>query len=194
MQEFITANIDFAPILVFIALVFAGLNVPVSEDLMIFLSAMMAQEYPERLPYFFLGVYLGAYVSDVICYSLGRFVGPKLLRIAWFAKMVTPKRLERINHYYRKYGGLTLIIGRFIPFGVRNGLFLAAGLGKMSFKKFLTFDFVACTITVSLYFYLYYHFGEIMLSWVKKGNYILFGLTILAVSYFFILRKKSKKS
>ena len=44
----------------------------------------------------------------------------------------------QIENYYTKYGVVTLLIGRFIPFGVRNCLFVTAGIGKMRFWKFIS--------------------------------------------------------
>ena len=41
--------------------------------------------------------------------------------------------------FYKKYGALTLVIGRFIPFGVRNAIFLTSGISKMPFAKFFIF-------------------------------------------------------
>ena len=76
----------------------------------------------------FIGVFAGAYLSDLICYWLGRILGPKLWNIRFFAKMVHKDKVAQISKFYDKYGPLTLVFGRFIPFGVRNGLFLTSGL------------------------------------------------------------------
>ena len=87
--------------------------------------------------------------------------------------MVSPKQVEKVSMFYKKYGVLTLILGRFIPFGVRNALFLTAGLGKMPFKKFALSDWLACTISCSLFFWLYYTFGESVIGLVKQFNMVI---------------------
>src|SRR4029078_10224849 len=107
------------------------------EDLMIILSAVLAATVvPENTLQLFLGVFLGCYLSDWVCYWIGRKFGPKLWNIRWFAKTFDQKRLHQTHSYYARYGFWTLLIGRFIPFGVRNCLFLSAGLGRMHFGKF----------------------------------------------------------
>ena len=50
--------------------------------------------------------------------------------------MVSPERVAKVASFYQKYGVWTLVVGRFIPFGVRNALFLTAGIGKMSPVRF----------------------------------------------------------
>jgi membrane protein DedA with SNARE-associated domain len=171
--------------IVFGALMLAGLNVPISEDVMIIVSAVLAATVvPENTAHLFLGVFLGCYLSDWVSYWIGRKFGPKLLSIKWFAKTVSQKRLAAIHNYYEKYGFWTLVIGRFIPFGVRNCLFLSAGVGKMHFGKFLLSDGIACILSNSILFTLAYHAGknyEALLQFVKTFNISLFVLFLVSI-------------
>ncbi len=194
LNLFIQANIHYAPLIIFGALLLAGFNIPVSEDAMLFISAILASKHPEMLPSLFAGVYLGAYFSDLICYWLGRILGPKLFKIRFFAKMVAPETVERIHTFYEKYGIITLILGRFIPFGVRNGLFLTAGLGKMSFLKFSLSDLLACTISTITFFTLYYHYGNAVIESIKEANEIVFVVALLVVVVLVLKRKKNAES
>ena len=188
---FVTENAELAPFIIFGALLLAGLNLPVSEDLMLLTSALIAQTRPDLLWQLFIGVFLGAYFSDLICYGLGRTLGPKLWKIKWFAKMVDQSTVDKISGFYERYGTLTLILGRFIPFGVRNGLFLTAGLSKMKFVKFAVSDLVAATITCSLYFWLYFTYGKAMIEVIKQSNYVIFSVAAIAV-VLLILRKRKQ--
>ena len=183
--EMAQRNIHNAPYIIFGLLLLAGLNIPVSEDGMLFISGYLASHYPEQLTPLFIGVYLGAYFSDLICYWLGRLLGPKLFEIPFFAKMVSKEKIDKIHAYYEHYGIITLIIGRFIPFGVRNALFLTAGLGKMNFLKFALADLLACTISTSVFFTLYYHFGRSVIEYIKDANIIIFAIVAVAIGYFF---------
>ena len=187
--QIIQANIQFAHFIIFGTLLLAGLNIPVSEDAMIFISAILANKYPEYLIHLFIGVYLGAYFSDLICYTLGRVVGPKLFKIRFFANMVTQERITKISAYYKKYGVITLILGRFIPFGFRNALFLTAGLGKMNFIKFALSDLLACTISTISFFSLYYYYGESVIAYIKQGNIVLFSLVLVLLGIFWYRKK-----
>jgi len=187
--QIIQTNIQYAHFIIFGALLLAGLNIPVSEDVMLFISAILASKNPEYLAHLFIGVYLGAYFSDLICYSLGRLVGPKLLEIRFFANMVPPERITKISAYYQKYGVVTLILGRFIPFGVRNALFLTAGLGKMNFIKFALSDLLACTISSISFFSLYYYYGESVIDYIKQGNMVLISLVFVMLGVYWYRKK-----
>src|SRR5690606_28372717 len=149
-----------SPWILFPIMLLGGLNIPISEDGMLFVAGVIAAKSPDKMWDLFFAAYLGAFGADLICYSLGRFLGPKFFRIKLFANMVPPERLAKISGFYERYGVWTLIIGRFIPFGVRNGLFLAAGLSRMNAVKFALSDLLAATISCGVYFTLYYQFGE----------------------------------
>lgn len=190
---FIQSNIDIAPWLIFFVLLLAGLNLPVSEDAMLFISAILAAKNPDMLYSLFFAVYMGAFFSDIICYWLGRTLGPRLWKIQFFAKMVSPERVDQMGQYYKKYGIITLVVGRFIPFGVRNALFLTAGLSKMNFAKFAFSDFLACSISSLAFFSLYYTYGEKVVEYVKQGNMIIFSILLIVLGAILLKKSWAKK-
>ena len=193
--EVIQNNIYYAPYIILGLLLLAGFNLPVSEDLMLFTSGILAAKHPEMKYTFFLCVFLGCYLSDIICYFFfGRFLGQKIFKIPSLAKMVDEKKLGKIAYFYERYGIVTLIVGRFIPFGVRNALFISAGLAKMPANKFALSDFIACSISSILFFSLYYTYGESVIEIVKRGNLILFTVALLALVGFYIKKKAHKKN
>jgi membrane protein DedA with SNARE-associated domain len=186
--SFIQSNVQYAPYMVFGLVLLGGLNLPVSEDALIFISAVLAFEYPRYSIPLFLGIYLGAYFSAWICYGIGRFLGEKLNHYKFFKKLAKPQKIAKIQKYLLKYGIFTFIIVRFIPFGARNALFLTAGISKMPFFRFILTDLPACTLAISSYFYLYYRYGEKVIESVKKGNTFL-GIIVLFACLYFILKK-----
>lgn len=190
--EFIQQNVAMAPYLIFGLLFLAGFNIPVSEDAMLFVSALLAVKNPEYLWPLFWAVFAGAYISDLICYwVMGRVLGNKIFQYKFLANMVSQEKIDKINEFYKKYGVITLVLGRFIPFGVRNALFFTAGLGKMNALKFAISDLIACTISCSLFFYLYYTFGAAVIEIVKKGNIVLFSIFLVVILFVFIRKKRS---
>lgn len=190
---FIQSNVASAPYAMFGLLLLAGFNLPVPEDLMLFISGVMAAKNPEHGLALYTGVLMGAYWSDVISYGfMGRYLGDRIFKIKFFSKMVTPAQIEKLGGFFEKYGVLTLVIGRFIPFGVRNAMFITAGITKMSPLKFMLGDLLACIISCSTYFYLYYTYGEAVVEVVKKGNIVIFSVFALA-SVGYLVKKKMKK-
>jgi membrane protein DedA with SNARE-associated domain len=188
--ELIQSNITYAPYIILGLLLLAGLNLPVSEDIMLFTSGILAAKHPEMKYTFFICVFLGCYLSDIICYFvMGRYLGTKIFKISFFAKMVSPEKIDQISNFYKRYGIFTLILGRFIPFGVRNALFISAGLAKMPALKFAMSDFVACSISSVFFFCLYYTFGESVIEIVKKGNMVLLVVFCLVGLGFYIKKK-----
>lgn len=192
--DFVQGNVQYAPYAFFILLLLAGFNLPISEDLMLLSSALIAIKNPHLKVELFMGVFLGAYLSDLICYAfVGRFLGEKMFKIKFFANMVSEDRLKKISSFYSRYGVFTLIIGRFIPFGVRNALFITAGLGKMNALRFALSDLLACTISCSFFFWLYFTYGESVIDIVKKGNLILFTLFAAAIAGWFVHKRVSDR-
>ncbi|MEN9577629.1 MAG: hypothetical protein RJA70_638 [Pseudomonadota bacterium] len=181
------SHAGWAPLMVFGLLMLAGLNIPISEDAMIFISALIARERPDLLWQLFFAVYAGAYLSDVLCYALGRRYGLRVWDIPWFNRMVPRGTVHKVGQFYDRYGVLVLIVGRFIPFGVRNALFLTAGIGKMNWTRFIVADLIAATISCVCFFWLYYTFGAAVVSIVREGNQVLFGVA-LAVAIGFVIR------
>jgi len=194
--QFIFENAQYAHWIIFGALMLAGLNIPISEDLMIIVSALLAATVvPENTIKLFAAVFLGCYLSDWLCYWIGRRFGPKLWSIKWFARTFDQGKIDQVQQYYEKYGFLTLLVGRFIPFGVRNCLFLTAGLGKMHFGKFILSDGIACAISNTFLFSLTYLVGrnyETLLSVLRTFNIFLFSAFMVSIIGYIWYKSKKK--
>jgi membrane-associated protein len=167
------------------ALMLAGLNLPISEELVLLVGGVAASTVEAAgTVKIFLFIFAGAYLSDWMVYFFGRLLGPSLFRIRWFRKTVRPERLQTVELYYERYGRLTLLIGRFIPFGVRNCLFMSAGLVRMPLLKFGTADFVACFSTTSILFTLAYMFGcnyNRLTSYLGLFDLMVFGAFVVTI-------------
>jgi membrane protein DedA with SNARE-associated domain len=185
LSSFIQDHAQYAHWAIFFFLMLAGLNFPISEDLLIISAGVLASTLvPENTFKLFMGAFLGAYLSDWVVYWLGRKWGTWLWRIKWFAKIFHPKKLQQIEQYYKNYGILTLIIGRFIPFGIRNCLFVTAGMGKMPFWKFLIADGIACLASNAALFTLANFCGKNSAYLVKYVNIVIFSLFFIALIAF----------
>lgn len=144
-------------------LLLSGLNIPISEELMILIAGALGSicsHETDKIIHLYLWVFLGCWLSAWEAYWVGRLLGPKLLSLKWFRHIMTAQRLERFGGYINRFGVFTYIIGRFIPCGVRNSLFMISGFNKMPFGLFILRDFVACLIATAAFFYLGHLFGE----------------------------------
>ena len=145
MESFVSfacENAHSAHWIFFLLLMLAGLSLPISEDIILLTGGAIASTcIPDETLHLFLWIYAGCWISAWETYWIGRYFGPKLYDIRWFRHIITPERIHRLHHYYEKFGVFTFIIGRFIPGGVRNALFMTAGLGKMPFTQIHTSPF-----------------------------------------------------
>lgn len=148
-------------VIIFFALILAGCNMPVSEDLMILTTGFLASAVvPEHFFHLWVALFLGAYLGDWISYWTGRLLGNRILQIKWLKKWVNKERIDKMHLFYEKWGFIAFLVGRFIPFGFRNCLFVSAGMGHMSFKKFIIVDGIASLCSTAVGFYLAYTFGQ----------------------------------
>jgi len=179
----------YAPLIIFALLVVTGFSLPVSEDLLLLASGALASTIlPEYTVELFCAAFFGSFISDCIAYGLGRMVGDKIYQ------MKAPEKMLRLASFYKKYGVLTLFVGRLIPFGIRNGIFMTAGAAKMQFYKFLLADGIACLGFSALLFYLAYSCGKnyesISDSINLVGLFVLVSIALGALFYFWAKRKK----
>lgn len=197
LYDFLMSHANSVHWLIFGLILLAGLNFPISIDIVVILSAFIAARVlPQHRAEIYFSLLLGCYFSAWIAYSIGRFLGPYVTRIPFISKVLSQERLDKARLFYEKQGGWALVLGRFIPFGVRNCLFMSAGISKVPFRKFITLDAFACLIWCSSTFFLFYSLGsnyESLIRSVKLFNIILFGafcVTVIGIIWY----KKRKKS
>lgn len=195
--EFVIQNAHLAHWFIFGGIILAGMNIPISADLLVIIASVLAATVvPEHTILLFLSVFLGCYFSAWVAYWIGRKFGPKLMRWRFFQKILSVEKIEKMRIFYEKRGLMALIIGRFIPFGVRNAIFMSAGMSKMPFSKFIVRDLFACFLWSSSTFSAFYFLGQnhqVLYRYVKTFNILIFavfGVTVIA----FIWYKQRKKS
>ena len=183
--SFIIEHAHLAHWFFFVAILLAGINMPVSIDVVVLAGALLAATViPEHKWILFISVSVGCYLSAMIAYWVGRLLGGVLPRFKLFRKLLSPERIERTKSFYEKYGLWTLLIGRFIPFGVRNCLFMSTGMSKLSFGKFILRDALACSIWSTVAFFTFYSLGQnykVLYHYLKTFNVLIFSVFVVAV-------------
>ncbi len=120
---------------------------------------------------------LGAIIGDSVNYGVGRYVGPRVFHepeSRWFKR----EYLLRTQGFYDRYGGVTIIIGRFVPI-IRTFAPFLAGVAGMPYRRFLSYNVIGGCLWIGLLVYAGYLFGNI--PWVKS-NLSLIVITIVIVS------------
>lgn len=118
---------------------------------------------------------LAAILGDTVNYSLGKYFGEKI-----FSKFIKKEHLEKTQKFFAKYGKKTIILARFVPI-VRTFAPFVAGVGKMHYLTFLSFNVIGGLVWVALFTLSGFFFGN--LPPVKEN----LGFIILAIIFVSLL-------
>ncbi|MDR1178960.1 MAG: DedA family protein [Spirochaetales bacterium] len=176
--------IDFFPLLALVCLLLAGLNVPMSEDIIIITGALLCRKDPDIMVSTLAAIYAGVIISDFMVYWIGTRIRRGVAKTSLMKKVITEKRLNKIHYYLDKFGIFTFIVCRFIPFGVRNSLFMASGILNLRLRTFSLYDITAACISTNTLFFLVYFLGEQIEKPFKTAGIILFTLLVGLIIFF----------
>jgi membrane-associated protein len=118
---------------------------------------------------------VAAVLGDTANYWIGHFLGARLVASG---RLIKPAHLAKTHEFFEKYGGKAVIIARFVPI-VRTFTPFVAGLGSMSYGRFMAYNVVGGAGWVLLCTVAGYLFGN--LPFVQK-NFSLVVLIIIALS------------
>ncbi|NOW05919.1 DedA family protein [Clostridium beijerinckii] len=194
---FIINNYGFETYLLLFFIIFLETGLVVTPflpgDSLIFAAAAFAAMGMLNI-YALLGLLMvAAILGDTVNYEIGRIFGDKLINIAG-GKLIKKEHLDKTNKFYEKHGGKTIIFARFIPI-VRTLAPFVAGIGKMQYRHFISFNAIGGILWVLVVSSLGFFFGNIPV--VKKN----FEFVIIAIIFISIvpvivefLRSKMKKT
>jgi membrane-associated protein len=111
--------------------------------------------------------------------ALNYYIGHKIGRKAFTGKhLFKEEHLKKTEEFYERHGGKTIIMARFIPI-LRTFAPFVAGVGKMEYSKFFSYNVVGGTIWVALFIFAGYFFGNIP---AVKDNFTLVIMAIIVLS------------
>ncbi len=148
-------------------------------DSLLFAAGAFAAIGSLQLSWILLLLSIAAILGDTLNYAIGYYVGPKVF-MKEDVRFLNRKHLERTHEFYEKYGGKTIIIARFVPI-IRTFAPFVAGIGKMSYFKFLSYNVLGGILWIFICVLAGFYFGN--LAFVRSH----FSLIILAIVFISIL-------
>jgi membrane-associated protein len=146
-------------------------------DSLLFAAGTFAALKAFKVGWLILVLAAAAIIGDTVNYWIGHYVGPKVFNKEK-ARFFKKEHLDRTHAFYEKHGGKTIIIARFVPI-IRSFAPFVAGIGRMSYGKFIAYNVIGGVGWVVLLVGAGYFFGNIPL--VRK-NFSLAILAIIAIS------------
>lgn len=118
-----------------------------------------------------------AILGDTVNYWIGAVVGPKVFHKE-NVRFLNRKHLDRTHEFYERYGGKTIVIARFVPI-VRTFAPFVAGIGKMTYGRFLYYNVFGGLLWVLLFVLGGFYFGNIG---IVRSNFSLVIIAIVLIS------------
>lgn len=133
---------------------------------------------PEGLNFFIVVAVLlvAAILGDSVNYWIGYFLGEKLQQR--FPRLIKQEHIRKTHEFYERYGGKTIIIARFVPI-VRTFAPFVAGIGKMTYSRFMLFNVSGALLWICLLVPAGYFFGNLPLV---RQNFSAVVLAIIIIS------------
>jgi membrane-associated protein len=121
-------------------------------------------------------LFAAAFLGNMLNYSIGRFIGPKVFEKDY--RFIRKDYLLRTHQFFEKHGGKTVIITRFAPI-LRTFAPFVAGVGYMTYSRFILFNLIGGLLWVLAFLYAGYFFGNVPLV---KNNFSTVVIAIIVIS------------
>jgi membrane-associated protein len=146
-------------------------------DSMIFVAGTLATQGILSLEGMFLLLAAAAIAGDTVNYSIGHFIGHRIFHEE--SRILRKEYLDEAQSFFDRHGGEAIILARFVPF-VRTFVPFLAGMGSMSYRRFILYNIVGGVAWVSVFLLGGFYFGG--LDIVKQNlSFAIIGIVLVSL-------------
>ena len=176
----IIGNYGFWTYLILFAIIFCETGFVILPylpgDSMLFVAGTLAGAGYLNVEILVITLLAAAILGDTVNYWIGHTIGMKVLERKH--SFVKTEHLDRTRAYFNKYGGITIVMARFIPF-IRTFAPFLAGVGKMRYRWFLTYNVIGASLWILAFTLAGFFFGGLP---IVKENFSLVVYAIIGIS------------
>lgn len=147
-------------------------------DSLLFAAGAFAALGSLDLSILFIVIFIAAVIGDFVNYSVGSYIGPKIFNKEK-SFLFNKDYLLKTESFYEKHGAKTIIAARFMPI-IRTFAPFVAGIGKMKYLKFISYNILGALLWCILFLGAGYFFGNIP---VVKDNFTIVIMGIIVISF-----------
>jgi len=190
MADLLIYGPELAYLGIIVCLALTGSGLPIPEEVFI-IGAGIAAAQGSLDPWLAVGSCLiGALSGDCLMYWIGRHFGHSLIREhPWWARWVNAETEASVERLIARHGLKVFFVARFLV-GLRSPVYLAAGVMRVPFRRFLLFDLICASIVIGTFFSLSYflseRYGESIYHWIRDAEItatviVVVGLVVLGI-------------
>ncbi len=160
-------------------------------DSLLFVAGLLASQGYFNVILVWITIFIAAVLGDQAGYFMGQkwgrgfFVRPN----SWLFK---PKRLEQAENFYKKHGKKTIVLARFVP-AVRTFTPIFAGIVKMDYKTFVTYNLFGGFLWTTIFVSLGYFLGQVFPQAEEYLTFLVLGIIFLSIIPLALEYLKNKK-
>ena len=175
---------------IFTMLLLGGIGLPVPEDVTLILCGFLLSQELITAVRALAVVYTGLLIADSLLYSFGLRFGRTIVEHKRFRRLLPPEKLEELETKFRSGGSTLILFGRHIA-GLRIQLFLAAGILRMPYGRFLLADALSAIMTMTVMIGIGYAAGsslQVILKDMRRLEHLAVVVVLTAVTVLLLIR------